>query len=104
MSCGVGRRHGSDLALLWLAAVALIGPLVWEPPYATGVALTSKNKQKKKKQKKKRKKSPQKPTTTGQKRVARWIQSSKQGGPIVAQQLTNPTSIHEDAGLIPGLA
>ena len=24
--------------------------------------------------------------------------------PVVAQELTNPTSIHEDAGLIPGLA
>ena len=34
MSCGVGRRCGSDSALLWLwsgpAAVALIGPLAWE--------------------------------------------------------------------------
>ena len=43
MSCGVGRRHGSDLALLWLwcrpAATALIGPLAWEPPYATVAAL-----------------------------------------------------------------
>ena len=28
----------------------------------------------------------------------------KKGVPIVAQQLTNPTSIHEDEGLIPGLA
>ena len=32
-----------DPALLWLwcrlAAVALIGPLGWEPPYAMGVAL-----------------------------------------------------------------
>ena len=27
-----------------------------------------------------------------------------QGVPIVAQQLTNPASIHEDAGSIPGLA
>ena len=26
-----------------------------------------------------------------------------QGVPIVAQQFMNPTSIHEDAGLIPGL-
>ena len=25
------------------------------------------------------------------------------GGPVVAQRLTNLTSIHEDAGLIPGL-
>ena len=38
MSCGVGRRHGSALALLWLwcrqAATAPISPLAWEPPYA----------------------------------------------------------------------
>ena len=46
MSCGVGPRHGLDPALLWLcyrlAAVAAIGPLAWEPPYATRVALKSK--------------------------------------------------------------
>ena len=38
MSCGVGHRLGLDLVLLWFwgrpAAVALIGPLDWEPPYA----------------------------------------------------------------------
>ena len=43
MSCGVGHRCGLDLVLLWLwcrpAAAAPIGPLAWEPPYATGVAL-----------------------------------------------------------------
>ena len=43
VSCGVGRRRGSDLALLWLwrrpAAVALIRPLAWERPYAAGTAL-----------------------------------------------------------------
>ena len=43
MSCGVGRRQGSEPALLWLwhrlAATAPIGSLAWEPPYATGVAL-----------------------------------------------------------------
>ena len=46
MSCGVGGRHGLDLALLWLwhrpVATAPIGPLAWEPPYATGAAVKSK--------------------------------------------------------------
>ena len=43
MSCGVGRRHGSDPELLWLwcrpAATAPIRPLAWEPPHATSAAL-----------------------------------------------------------------
>ena len=43
MSCGVVRRHSSDLALLWLwrrpAVVALIRPLAWELPCAAGTAL-----------------------------------------------------------------
>ena len=43
VSCGVGCRHGSDPALLWLwcrlAATGLTGPLIWEPPYASGAAL-----------------------------------------------------------------
>ena len=42
MSCGVGCRHGSDPALLWLwcrpVATALIRPLAWEPPYAAEAA------------------------------------------------------------------
>ena len=41
-SCGVGCRHGSDPALLWLwrrlVAIAPIRPLAWEPPYAVGAA------------------------------------------------------------------
>ena len=53
VSCGVGHRRGSDLVLLWLwcrlEAVALVGPLAWEPPYATGSALKSKKAEKKKK-------------------------------------------------------
>ena len=48
MRCGVGRRRGFDLALLWCrpAAIAPIGPLAWEPGCASGAALKSKtNKQ-----------------------------------------------------------
>ena len=49
MSCGVGHRHGSDLAFLRLrrrpTATALTLPLAWEPPYAMDLAL---NRQKKK--------------------------------------------------------
>ena len=51
MSYGVGRRCGSDPALLWLwpwpEAVPPIQPLAWEPPYATGVALKNKQQQQK---------------------------------------------------------
>ena len=42
----LGRRRGSDPAVLWLrcrlAAVALIRPLDWELSYTTDVALKSK--------------------------------------------------------------
>ena len=51
MSCGVGRRHGSDPKLLWLlyrpAATAPVQPLAWGPPYATGAALKKTKSQKK---------------------------------------------------------
>ena len=46
MNCGVGSRQGSDPALLWLwcrpAVAALLGPLVWELPYAAGAVLKKK--------------------------------------------------------------
>ena len=49
MSWGVGHRHGSDLALLWLwyrpAAAAQIRHLAWESPCAMDTALKSINKQ-----------------------------------------------------------
>ena len=52
MSCGVGRRRGSDPALLWLwhrpVAAAPIRPLAWEPPHAAGVGLEVAKRQKKK--------------------------------------------------------
>ena len=54
MSCGVGRRHSSDLALLWLccrpAATTPIGLLAWEPPNTMGAVLKKKKKKKKKNQ------------------------------------------------------
>jgi len=50
MSSGVGRRLGSDPVLLWLwhrlVATALIRPLAWEPPCATGTALEKAKRQK----------------------------------------------------------
>ena len=43
MSCGVDRRCGSDLALLWLwcrpVASAPIRPQAWKSPYVVGAAL-----------------------------------------------------------------
>ena len=51
--CELWCRSQGDLALLWLwhrpADVTPVGPLAWEPPYATGVALKSQKKKKKKK-------------------------------------------------------
>ena len=56
MSYGVGRRHSSDPALLWLwcrpAATALIRPLAWEPPYAVGAAQEIAKKKKERKEEK----------------------------------------------------
>ena len=46
MSCGGGCRRGLDLAWLWCgqAAAALLQPLAWELPFATGAALKKKEK------------------------------------------------------------
>ena len=56
VSCGVGRRHGWDLALLWMwcrpVATVPIQPLSWESPYAMGEGLKG-PKQNKTKQKQK---------------------------------------------------
>ena len=57
VSSGVGHRLGLDPALLWLwdrlEAIAPIGLLAWEPPYAMGVALEKTKRQKKKKKREK---------------------------------------------------
>ena len=54
MTCGVGRRRGSDLVVLWVVAMAPIGPLAWEFPYASGVDLKNKQTNKQKRNKMKR--------------------------------------------------
>ena len=55
VSCGVGCRRGLDPTLLWLwhrpVATALIRPLAWEPPCATGKAQEMAKRQRKKKKK-----------------------------------------------------
>ena len=52
VSCGVGRRCGSDPELLCLrcrlTVVAPFQPLAWEPPYAVGAAQEMAKRQKKK--------------------------------------------------------
>ena len=61
MSGGVGHGQGLDPEVLWLwlwrrpGATALIRPLAWVPPRATGAAL----------EKAKRQKNKQKPKNTG---------------------------------------
>ena len=68
MSCGLGRRYGSDPTLPWLwyrsAAIAPIQPLAWEPPYAAGATLKRPKKQNKTKQKTKTKTKQNKKTKT----------------------------------------
>ena len=66
MSCGVGLRHTSDLALLWcrLAAAAPIQLLAWECPYAIGVAI--------KKKKKKERQGPRQRDRGAQRDVGVW--------------------------------
>ena len=62
-------------------ATALIRPLAWESPYATGVALEKKR-----------------PKTKKQKKNCSF------GVPIMVQWLANPTRNHEVLGSLPGLA
>ena len=73
MSCGVGRRCGSDSMLLWhrLAAVAPFQSLAWDPPYTLGVALKQQQQQNQKtKQNKKTQKQP----------IAEYRRMNNQGG------------------------
>ena len=44
MSCGIGHSLDLDPTLPWLAAIAPIRFLPWEPPYAVGAALKKQTK------------------------------------------------------------
>ena len=70
MSCGVGRRRGSDPELLWLGcrpvATAPIRLLTWEPPCAASVALKTKR------QKKPNKKNLQTIDEINQRKSTKW--------------------------------
>ena len=95
MSCGVGYGCGLDLALLWLGhrrgSAAQIQPLAWKRPHATGAALRKKERKKKKEQPKIT------PNTTIQ-------QESRLRSSHCGLGVMNLTGIHEDTGLLPGLA
>jgi len=67
-------------------ATALIGPLMWEPPYASGVAL----------EKAKRPKKPHQPNKQTKTTTKKYIWC-----PCCGAAEENPTSIHEDTGSWP---
>ena len=81
MSCGVGCRHGSDPALLWLwhrpVATALIGPLAWEPPYAAGAAQEIATTTTKTKRPKKKNKTKQKKRNKSKEHLKVWLKSNE---------------------------
>ena len=89
-SCCVGCRLGLDLALLWLwhrpAAVAPIGPLAWEPPYAVGAALKRQKETEKKKQKATRRMGEIFANHEYEKGFSSRIREELLGVPVVAQQ------------------
>ena len=113
MSCGIGHRGSSDLEFLWLwhrpAATAPVGPLAWEHPYAAGMAL------------KRQKKFLNVQICVNTRYQNLWDAAKavlrekfiavndynfkkKKGSSRCGATETNPTCIHEDPGLIPGLA
>ena len=96
----------------------------WEPPHATGVAIKKKIEKKKSLDPVKRSSGYEQTKAANihhPRRRASIFQANilkdmgiktklalsikcKRGVPIVAHQLANPTSIHEDGGSVPGLA
>ena len=74
VSCGIGHRGGSDLVLLWL----------WHRPAAVA---------------------PNRPLSWELPySLGATLKRPKKGSSRCGAAVTNPTSIHEDTGSIPGLA
>ena len=97
MSCGVGHRHGSDPALLWLWCRLVAKALIRLPRLGTFICHWSGLRKGKK----------IKQTNKQKTRLMFITQESIRnypGVPVMAQWLTNPTRNHEVAGLIPGIA
>ena len=91
VSCGVGRRRSSDLALLSQlcrppAATAPIQRLAWEPPYAMGAALKRQKETEKKKQKATRRMGENFANHEYEKGFSSRIREELLGVPVVAQQ------------------
>ena len=113
VSHSIGCRLDFDLALLWLwrrpVTTDPIGPLAWEHPYAAGMAL------------KRQKKFLNVQICVNTRYQNLWDAAKavlrekfiavndynfkkKKGSSRCGATETNPTCIHEDPGLIPGLA
>ena len=86
--------YGVAVAVVQAGGYSTIRPLAWKPPYATGVALKFKKKKKKKKTKRKEGRKKERKEEKIYSGVPLWLSKFK--------NLT--TNIHEDEGLIPGLA
>ena len=89
MSCGVGCRCSLDPALLWLwrrpMATTLIGPVAWEPPYATGEPLEKAKRQKKKEKEKEKRKRKEKRKERRKYKGTKGMSEEQLGSSPVAQ-------------------
>ena len=80
---------GSVTAVAWITAVVLVQSLAQELPHFVGICTARKKKKKKKF------------ALLYKMLKTTW---EREGVPVLAQRFTNPTNIHENVSLIPGLA
>ena len=101
MSHGVGHRHDSDPALLWLsrrlAAIAPIQPLSWESPHAMGAALKKRKSKKGQSYRKKKNLQRRKKTSLQTKKTHQRNVAPKQRKMLTQQPIINFSKCHETA-------